>query len=174
MSLKRKFSRTEEKERTRRENDMCKQLGITKDQFQKIKLGFQAIDRNKNGYITETDLKEVVHLLGQNMSDRDITDMMRKADKNGSGNIEFEEFVEMLAPRFKEKDEVEREMKEAFQMFDTDGDGFINERELRVALTRVGEALTDAQVQDVFRDADKDGDGRISYDEFAKYICSNM
>ena len=48
-----------------------------------IRLGFQAIDRNKNGYITEGDLKQVVHLLGQNMSDREITDMMRKADKNG-------------------------------------------------------------------------------------------
>ena len=77
-----------------------------------------------------------------------------------------------MAPRFKEKDEIEREIRDAFLKFDTDGDGFINERELRVALTRVGEVLTDSQVQDVFRDADKDGDGRISYE--GKYMTSYL
>ena len=42
----------------------------------------------------------------------------------GNGNIDFEEFLQMMAKKMKDTDS-EEEVKQAFKVFDKDGDGFI-------------------------------------------------
>ena len=59
----------------------------------------------------------------------------------------------------------EQELKEAFKVFDKDGSGFISAAELRHVMTNLGEKLTDAEVDEMIREADIDGDGQICYDE---------
>ena len=48
-------------------------------------------------------------------------------------------------------------------MFDKDGDGFIDPLELRHLLTNLGERLTDDEVDDMIREVDVDGDGKVDY-----------
>ena len=48
-------------------------------------------------------------------------------------------------------------------MFDRDGDGFIDARELRHLLTNLGEKLTDQEVDEMIREVDVDGDGKVNY-----------
>lgn len=48
-------------------------------------------------------------------------------------------------------------------VFDKDGNGFITPSELRLAMSDLGENLTDKQLQDMVIAADLDGDGRINY-----------
>jgi hypothetical protein len=50
-------------------------------------------------------------------------------------------------------------------VFDKDGSGFISAAELRHVMTNLGEKLTDAEVDEMIREADIDGDGQICYDE---------
>lgn len=49
----------------------------------------------------------------------------------------------------------------AMQVFDRDNNGFISAAELRHVMTSIGEKLTDDEVDEMIREADQDGDGRI-------------
>jgi calmodulin len=58
----------------------------------------------------------------------------------------------------------EDELKEAFRVFDKDGDGFISYPELKIVLKTLGEKLTDEEISSMVKEADLNNDGRISYD----------
>lgn len=58
----------------------------------------------------------------------------------------------------------EEELREAFRVFDRNGDGFISASELRHVMTNLGEKLTDEEVEDMIKEADLDGDGLVNYE----------
>ena len=69
----------------------------------------------------------------------------------------------MMARKMKDTDS-EEEIKEAFRVFDKDGNGFISAAELRHVMTNLGEKLTDEEVDEMIREADVDGDGQVNYE----------
>ena len=68
-----------------------------------------------------------------------------------------------MARKMKDTDS-EEEIKEAFRVFDKDGNGFISAAELRHVMTNLGEKLTDEEVDEMIREADTDGDGQVNYE----------
>ena len=58
----------------------------------------------------------------------------------------------------------DEELREAFRVFDKDGDGFISAAELRIVMTSLGEKLTDKEVEDMLNEADANNDGKIDYE----------
>ncbi len=58
----------------------------------------------------------------------------------------------------------EEELREAFKVFDKDGNGYISAAELRHVMTNLGEKLTEEEVEEMIREADLDGDGEVNYD----------
>jgi len=81
----------------------------------------------------------------------------------GNGTIDFPEFLTMMARKMKDSDSDE-EIREAFRVFDKDGNGFISAAELRHVMTNLGEKLTDEEVDEMIREADIDGDGQVNYE----------
>jgi calmodulin len=75
------------------------------------------------------------------------------------------EFLTMMARKMKDTDS-EEEIREAFKVFDRDNNGFISAAELRHVMTSIGEKLTDDEVDEMIREADQDGDGRIDCEAF--------
>ena len=71
----------------------------------------------------------------------------------------------MMANKVKDESSDE-EIREAFRVFDKDGNGVISPAELRHVLCNIGEKLTDEEIDEIIRDADVDGDGTINYEEF--------
>lgn len=69
----------------------------------------------------------------------------------------------MMARKMKDTDS-EEEIREAFRVFDKDGNGFISAAELRHVMTNLGEKLTDEEVDEMIREADIDGDGQVNYE----------
>ncbi len=65
-------------------------------------------------------------------------------------------------------DEQRMEIKEAFELFDTDHDGYIDYHELKVAMRALGFELKKAEVLKIVRDHDRDGDGLVEYAEFER------
>ncbi|XP_020085804.1 probable calcium-binding protein CML27 isoform X2 [Ananas comosus] len=65
-------------------------------------------------------------------------------------------------------DQEEEDMKEAFRVFDEDGDGFISAAELQVVLGKLGlpEAKSLARVREMICSVDQDHDGRVNFGEF--------
>ena len=56
--------------------------------------------------------------------------------------------------------------REAFKVFDSDGNGFINAVELRQVMLNLGEKLTEEEVEMMIKEADTNGDGLVNYEEF--------
>lgn len=67
--------------------------------------------------------------------------MINEVDADGNGQIDFPEFLTMMARKMKDTDS-EDEVKEAFKVFDKDGNGFISAAELRHVMTNLGTSLS--------------------------------
>lgn len=55
------------------------------------------------------------------------------------------------------------EMKKAFAVFDEDGDGFIDGRDIKRTMATLGETISERDVASMVAEADIDGDGRINF-----------
>ena len=58
------------------------------------------------------------------------------------------------------------EFKEAFSLFDKDGDGTITTKELGTVMRSLGQNPTEAELQDMVNEVDADGNGTIDFPEF--------
>merc|ERR1712075_28026 len=96
-----------------------------------------------------------------------IKKMISDIDKDGSGTIDFSEFLEMMTAKMSEKDSKEQILK-AFRLFDDDDTGKITFRNLKRVAKELGENMTDEELQEMIDEADRDGDGEINEDEFFK------
>lgn len=65
-------------------------------------------------------------------------------------------------------DEQKQEIKEAFELFDSDKDGAVDYHELKVAMRALGFDLKKPEVLKILRDHDKAGVGLLEFDDFAK------
>jgi len=136
---------------------------LTDWQIAEFKEAFSLFDKDGDGTITTKELGTVMRSLGQNPTETELQDMINEvdADGNGNGTIDFPEFLTMMARKMKDTD-CEEEIREAFRVFDKDGNGFISAAELRHVMTNLGEKLTDEEVVEMIREADLDGDGQVT------------
>lgn len=70
-------------------------------------------------------------------------------------------------------DEQKQEIKEAFDLFDTDKDGCVDYHELKVAMRALGFDLKKAEVLKILRDHDKTGQHLMEFEDFAKISMSS-
>jgi calmodulin len=75
-------------------------------------------------FVLFQELATVMRSLGQNPTEAELQDMMNEVDIDGSGSIEFNEFLTMMSKKIKEN-ESSNDIREAFRVFDRDGDGYI-------------------------------------------------
>lgn len=71
--------------------------------------------------------------------------------------------------KMSEKDSKE-EMLKAFRLFDDDDTGKISFKNLKRVARELGEDLTDEEIQEMIDEADRDGDGEISQEEFLRIM----
>jgi len=143
---------------------------LSEEEIAEFKEAFSLFDKDGDNTITTAELGTVMRSLGQEPTESELNDMINEVDANGNGTIDFEEFLEMMARKMKETDTAE-EIRQAFRVFDKDGNGFISSAELRHVMTNLGERLTDEEVEEMIREADCDGDGQINYEEFVQMMC---
>jgi len=145
---------------------------LTDEQIEEFREAFALFDKDGDGSITTKELGTVMRSLGQNPTEAELQDMINEVDADGSGTIDFNEFLAMMEKKALNSGDTEEELKEAFKVFDKDGNGFISAAELRHVMTNLGEKLTDEEVEEMIREADMDGDGQVNYDEFVKMMLA--
>lgn len=82
----------------------------------------------------------------------------------GTGFIDFESFLDVVMSRDLDEEDHEVALREAFKMFDRDGNGYIDADELRLCMMNLGEKLTLEEVEEMIREVDVDFDGRMNYE----------
>ena len=96
---------------------------------------------------------------------------------SGNGTVDFDEFLRMMSNSYSGRSEdpqrmervEEEEMRHAFRIFDIDGNGFIDARELKLTMCKLGENLTDKEVKRMMKMADKNRDGKIDYEGLREF-----
>ena len=121
------------------------------------------------GTIDAKELKVAMRALGFEPKKEEIKKMISDIDKDGSGTIDFSEFLEMMTSKMSERDSREEILK-AFRLFDDDETGKISFRNLKRVAKELGENMTDEELQEMIDEADRDGDGEISEDEFLRIM----
>lgn len=138
---------------------------LTAEQIQEFRQAFDIIDRNGDGVITVDDLAAVMRAIGQAPTHSELMDMIREVDADGNENIDFTEFLALMSREMRPND-IEDELREAFRVFDKDGDGYISPQELKSLLISLGLDASPEIVRRMIGEADRNRDGKIDFSEF--------
>lgn len=144
---------------------------LTEEEVADLKEAFAMFDINGDGTIELNEIRQVMRKLGQNPTELELQEMISSVDDNGDKEIDFEEFLILMKSRCLEQDP-EKELRDAFAVFDTDGSGSIDRKELKRLMKKLGQALTEAEVDAMMDEVDSNGDGEISYEEFKHMMQS--
>ena len=136
---------------------------------------FALFDADKSGSIDLRELKAAMRALGFDASRDDLRSALQQIGKDtapqsaASVTVTLDEFTSLMASRMPARDSRE-EVEKVFRLFDEDGSGFITFRSLKKVCAELGEGLTEDEMQDMIDEADRDQDGKISFDEFFRVM----
>ncbi|GBG74192.1 hypothetical protein CBR_g17904 [Chara braunii] len=137
--------------------------------MRELRAAFDKFDKDHDGFITPTELGEMLRSLGDEATDEDLAFMIQEVDKNGDGVIDWDEFVSLNTVDARQR---ERELRAAFGIFDQDKNGVISVQELYDVLHRLDYncSITIEEVEEMIRKVDSNGDGVVDFEEFKKMM----
>ena len=105
--------------------------------------------------------------IGVHSTKEELDQMIGEVDSDGSGTIEFPEFVIMFIKKIKDTD-INKEIEEAFRLFDESGKGTVNVEEMKDAMLKHCDVLSKEEIDDMLVKADSEGKGEFSYTDFIR------
>ena len=140
--------------------------GLTEDEVLEIKEAFDLFDTDHSGTIDTDELKQALGNLGIDAKNQTLQNMMNDIDKNQSGTIDFDVFIEMMTAKMSDKDTPE-DLRKVFDLFIGDDTADkIELKHLKRVAKELGENMSDDELQEMIVRADTDKDGKVSFDEF--------
>mmetsp|Transcript_36344 Transcript_36344/g.79290 ORF Transcript_36344/g.79290 Transcript_36344/m.79290 type:complete len:349 (-) Transcript_36344:112-1158(-) len=139
---------------------------LNEDQIKALRETFVALDNNGDGQLTVNEMKEGIAKAGLTEIPPDLKQIMEDVDSDGSGVIDYTEF---LAATLERRQYLQEDVCWcAFKVFDLNDDGRITSEELKQVLSNgnVEEAAGIEATSKVLQEVDKNGDGTIDFEEF--------
>jgi len=151
--------------------ELEKTSNFTGPELERLKRRFMKLDRDGNGMIDRHEFFQIQQIANNPLATR----LMAIFDEDGGGTVDFQEFVGGLSA-FSSKGNRDDKLRFAFKVYDVDRDGYISNGELFLVLKMmVGNNLKDSQLQQIvdktILEADVDGDGKLSFAEFATVVA---
>jgi len=158
--------------------EIQKETGFTLNQIERLYSRFTALDKSTTGSLSREDFQRIPELAINPLGERIINSFFI----NETEGCNFRQFVRILA-RFRpikvNKDNQlnsrEEKLRFAFKLYDLDEDERISKEELLAVLQMmVGENISEDQLLSIAErtilEADVDGDGVISFEEFCSVL----
>lgn len=141
-----------------------------RDEIDRLRKRFMKLDTDRSGTIDKNEFLLIPGISANPLASR----LMDVFDLDSDGTIDFQEFITGLSA-FSGRTSRTDKLKFAFKIYDIDKDGYIGNGELFIVMKMmVGKNLQDAELQQIvdktIMEADKDGDGRLSFDEFREAV----
>jgi len=135
---------------------------LCEEQLTSLREMFLALDANGDGCLTIDEMRDAAVRAGVGEIPHDFEELLDAADLDGSGRIDYTEF---LASTLDQRNYLSKGVVEcAFATFDASGKGRISRKELAKIM---GVSIQDhAAIEELLREVDKDGDGMVNFDDF--------
>merc|ERR1712071_468487 len=146
--------------------------GLSEDEVSDLKEAFSMFDIDGDGTITIIELREVMKSLGQNPTEKELKQMIRSVDADGNNEIDFDEFLILMSSKKPSSDDPDKELRDAFAVFDDDNSGSISREELKKLMKNLGQSLSDGELDAMMDEVDTDGNGEIDFNEFKSMMQS--
>jgi calmodulin len=115
---------------------------LTEDQINECRETFKMFDKDGDGQISAKELGIVMRQLGLSPTEDEIIEMILEVDEDGNGEINFDEFLTIMAHKMKDAD-TELGTLEAFRVFDRERTGMITKSELKNIIMHMGEPMSE-------------------------------
>ena len=149
---------------------LARRAELSTEQQEEIREAFELFDNDGAGSVERRDLKVLLRALGFDPRREHVTRLLSQVGVGPRAHrIHFKEFLSLMAHLINEK-EIREEMVKAFNLFDVDSTGTITVQNLRHVADQLGENMTDAELQEMIKEADLDGDGVVSAAEFLRIM----
>ncbi|CAD8156509.1 unnamed protein product [Paramecium octaurelia] len=136
----------------------------TKEEKKDLLKQFQALDTNNDGRLSR---EELVNGYKKVMSDIDaetqVDEIMKKIDADGSGSIDYSEFVYATINR--EKLLATERLLQAFKIIDKDKSGAITKDEIKLAFGQ-NSGISEEVWKQMIQEVDQNSDGKLTFEEF--------
>jgi calmodulin len=145
---------------------------LSVEQIAELKEAFSVFDRDGDGTITVQDLTDVFKTMGQSISPQGAKRMVEEADMDQNGVVDFPEFLTMVANRMFDEDNTGSDLRDTFDHYDLAHTGYITASNLQHIMARMGCRLTAEEADEMLREGDVDGDGKIGFDDFRRLMST--
>ncbi|CAL1280490.1 unnamed protein product [Larinioides sclopetarius] len=148
---------------------------LSKEQVEMLKKAFDMFDKDKKGSINTNMVATILRTLGQTFVESELRELILEIDVDGSGELEFDEFLALTSKFLVEEDAeaMQEELREAFRMYDKEGNGYINVADLREILRALDDKLTEDELDEMIAEIDTDGSGTVDFDEFMEMMTGD-
>jgi len=146
---------------------------LSKEEIEEFREIFNLVDRDGGGEITKDELGELMDTLGIDATPEEIDAMISELDQDGSGSIDFEEFVAVMSRKLNATYSSDQ-VKTAFKVFEGEcPQGFVKAENLVRVLTTYGiEKLSEEQAQDLVNQLEVDSNGLINYSVYVDMMMT--
>jgi len=137
-----------------------------------MRKAFQMFDQGKTGFIEAVKIATILNTLGHTFDDDELKALIEQHDSEGLGKLNFDAFTEIAGHFLEEEDDeaMLQELKEAFRLYDREGNGYITTGTLREILKALDDKLTSDDLDGIIAEIDTDGSGTVDFDEFMEMM----
>merc|ERR1711935_1180832 len=143
--------------------------GLSVDEVEEMKEAFDLFDNDGSGAISVNELTSAMKSLGFDVKHAVVFNMVEDLDADGSGEIEFEEFLDVMCAKLSDKNTKE-EIDRVFKLFDKDRNGTLEADDLSRVCKELGEDMSEEDVRECIQRCDLNGDGVVDLDDFYNVI----
>merc|ERR1712183_371617 len=132
--------------------EINEQTNLANDEIKCLKVCFDLFDTKKQDYLSADELGEIMRAMGFRPTEEELVDLVNEIDEDGSGQLEFAEFCQLCATFLVEDPDIEtmkKELKDAFRVYDKEGQGFITTETLRGLISELLAPLTDEELEGI-------------------------
>lgn len=142
------------------------------EQINGLRKAFDSFDTEGKGSITVDTISTILRMMGLKVTEKGLQEVVDEVDEDGSGELEFEEFC-ILASKFlieEDEESLKEELREAFRIYDKEGNGYITTDTLKEILRELDNRLTEDDLEGIIDEVDEDGSGTLDFDEFMEMM----